>query len=172
MEEMTNVIECTNDLKADWCVQKIKELREEKDRLVGIVDAEIEELLAKKESIISNTEHEVGYFSTALYKYFEGLENKKDAKTQQSYKLVHGSLVYKKPALKIKTPDKDDAALLIYLKANEPDMVKVEETPKWGDFKKNLTITEDGEVADVRSGEVLSFLKTEESEASFDVKLT
>ena len=86
MEEMTNVIECTNDLKADWCVQKIKELREEKDRLVGIVDAEIEELLAKKESIISNTEHEVGYFSTALYKYFEGLENKKDAKTQQSYR--------------------------------------------------------------------------------------
>ena len=52
-----------------------------------------------------------------------------------------------------------------------PEMVETIKKPAWGEFKKNLTLTEDGDVVDMATGEKLDFVKTEETEGSFDVKV-
>ena len=59
--------------------------------------------------------------------------------------------------------------LLEYLEANQPEMIETIKKPAWGEFKKNLPIT-DGGVVDMATGEKLEFIETEETAGSFDVK--
>ncbi|MBP5291065.1 MAG: host-nuclease inhibitor Gam family protein, partial [Lachnospiraceae bacterium] len=111
---------------------------------------------------------ETGYLKGMLFGYFEKVEHKA-TKTQETYRLLDGSLVFKLPQRKIVQPE-NNAELVKYLKDNAPMLVETIEKPAWGEFKKNLTLTDDG-VVDTTTGEKLDFIKTEESEGSFEVKV-
>lgn len=156
-----------NDTKANWALKKIREATAEADRLKAIITAEREELKTKEAEIDDRLKSETGYLKGMLLSYFGNVEHKK-TKTQESYKLLDGSLVYKLPVRKIIQPD--DAELIKYLEETAPMLVTTVKKPAWGEFKKNLTLTDDG-VFDSTTGEKLDFIKTEESEASFDVKV-
>lgn len=158
-----------DDKTANWAIKKIRDKIAEADRLKAIIIAEREELAEKEKAINEKLDHETGYLKTLLYAYFGKVEHK-ETKTQQTYKLLDGSLIYKKPSVKIAKPE-DDAALIAYLEQNQPEMVETIKKPAWGEFKKNLTLTEDGDVVDMATGEKLDFVKTEETEGSFDVKV-
>lgn len=156
-----------NDSRATWALKVIKYETEETERLLKIADQQIEQLRKKKEEIVGSLERRTGYLKSLLYNYFKTVPTK-ETKTQQSYKLLDGSLVFKKPSVKIVRPE-DDAALLSYLEQGQQELIEVIRKPAWGEFKKNLQITEDG-VVDVATGEKLDFVKTEEDPGKFDIK--
>ncbi|MBR5678015.1 MAG: host-nuclease inhibitor Gam family protein [Paludibacteraceae bacterium] len=170
MEDWTEeeVFVIDNDNKANWAIKKIRESAAEADRLKAIITAEREDLDSKEKAVNDKFEQETGYLKTLLYQYFNTVAHKA-TKTQETYKLLDGSLVYKKPTIKIAMPD--DEKLVAYLEQNAPMLVKTVKKAAWGEFKKNLTISDDGNVVDTTTGEVVDFIGTEESEASFDVRV-
>ena len=171
MEDFTEQegFEITNDNLANWACKKIKEATEEADRLKKIITAERKELDSKEKAINEKLANETGYLKGLLFTYF-GKVDHKETKTQSTYKLLDGSLVFKKPARKIVKPE-SETELVQYLEQNAPMLVETIKKPAWGEFKKSLTMTDTGEVVDTTTGEVVDFIKTEETEASFDVKV-
>ena len=160
-----------SDQKANWAIKKIKEYEEERDRLLAIVEAERKDLQEKEDRINTKCSTDTGYLRLLLMNYF-GTVPHKQTKTQESYKLLDGSLVFKKPQVKIVkgTDEAWDTALLGYLEESQPELIETIKKPAWGEFKKNLVIGEDGSVTDMSTGEVLDFIKTEEEPGKFEVK--
>lgn len=156
-----------DDKKAEYCLKKIKAAQAERDRLIALVNAEWDELDQKAKQIEQKYESETGYLKALLYRYFETVE-KKETKTQQSYKLLSGSLVFKKPSVSIIKPDND--RLVAYLEsAGREDLIQTTKTAAWGEWKKTLTLTDDGEVLS-EDGEILDFVTIEEKAGEFNVK--
>ena len=167
MEELNEGFVVDNDKKAEYCIKKIKAAQAEHDRLMELVNAEIEELNLKALELDNKLESETGYFKALLYNYFETVEHK-ETKTQESYKLRSGSLVFKKPAVSIVKPDNDQ--LVAYLQSiDREDLIETKMTAAWGEYKKTLTIADDGQVVS-EDGEVLDFIQTEEKAGEFNVK--
>lgn len=158
-----------NDNLASWCLKVIKKETEETERLISIADSQIKELETKKADLKASLEKRTGYLKSKLFEYFNTVEHK-ETKTQESYKLLDGSLIFKKPAMKIVKPE-EDTALIDYLEKNAPALVETVKKPAWGEFKKTLAVSDAGEVLDTNTGEILDFVKAEESEAVFDVKV-
>lgn len=170
--ENNEVFIIDNDQKADWAIRKIKEAQEERDRLLKIAEERLAELNEQIEGINLAYENSANYFKGALRAYFETeYVKKKETKTQQSYQLLSGKLVFKKPAVKIVKP-KDETALMSYLEANEfNEFIETKKTTKWAEFKKTITIDESsGKVVSTDTGELLQFIETEQTEGQFDVK--
>jgi hypothetical protein len=167
----TNEVEgfrVTDDKSAEWCIKKIKAAEAEYTRLMELIQAEREELNKKAEELSDHLQSETGYFKSLLYKYFEGVE-KKETKTQQSYKLLSGSLVFKKPSTKIVKPD--DSKLVEYMENNGyGKLVQIKKSPAWAEFKKEIMIGEDGQVILDDTGEVLDWITVEEEPGRFEVK--
>ena len=159
-----------NDDRASWALKVIKQEQEETERFLRTADKQIEELTKKKEALKTDLDRRTGYLKGLLYKYFATVPHK-ETKTQETYKLLDGTLTFKKPARKIMKPE-DDTALIGYLEQNQPEMVETVKKAAWGEFKKNLTITDDGGVVDMATGEVLDFIQAEEEPGRFDVKLS
>jgi len=134
-----------NDRKAEWCMEKIAEKREElkkwKDHYKKL-SADIEATITA--DIAGLEEKLKGYF----FQMSEGGFTR-STETQEIYNLPHGKIfmAHQEPEY-----DRDNAVLLDWLKKNSPEFVKVEETVKWGDLKKTLgtsgtvMTTEDGEI--------------------------
>lgn len=157
-----------NDIKANWCVKKIKDAKFEADRLKAIIAAEREQLDAKEKAIDEKLKSETSYFEGQLFGYFQTVDHK-STKTQEKYELLDGTLVKKLAVKKIAKPDEEE--LTKYLENNNPLLVEIIKKPAWGEFKKSLIMTNDGGVVDTITGERLDFIKTEESEESFEVKV-
>ena len=167
-EEGRSEFKIDSDRLSDWAIRKIKEEQEEHDRIVAIAKEEIEEL-NKQISLLDKTlESRTGYLKSKLYEYFRTVEHKA-TKTQESYKLLSGSLVWKKPSQKL-VPDKDK--LLAYVKEhNMPEFVKVKEEIDWATYKKECEIV-DGKAVNVQTGELLpeDIITVENVPGSFDIK--
>lgn len=158
-----------DDNKASWALRIIKSEREEAERLIAIADSQIAELQEKKEKLLEKCEHRSGYLKGLLYEYFATVEHK-ETKTQASYKLLDGSLVYKKPTQKM-VPDKEK--LLAYVKANNmAEFVKVKEEVDWAAYKKECEICGDNAV-NVQTGEVLpsDIIAVEKVPGDFSIKV-
>jgi phage host-nuclease inhibitor protein Gam len=156
-----------SDQKCEWCIKKIKAAEDEYVRLMELVQAERKELDLKAEELSKHLESETGYLKGLLFKYFETVE-KKETKTQQSYKLLSGSLVLRKPSVKIVKPD--ETKLVEFLEANGYEkFVQTKKSAAWGEFKKEVEI-KDGQVILDDTGEVLDWIDTEEDPGKFEVK--
>ncbi len=169
MDDFNESFVIDDDKKANWALKKIKEETAEHDRLMAIITAEREELDKKAAALDTRLANNTSFLKGQLYAYFETVD-RKATKTQETYKLLDGTLVYKKPSVSIAKPE-DEARLIAYLEENAPEMVKTEKTAAWGDFKKGLTLTDDGMIVDQGTGEVLEFLTTQETAGKFDVKV-
>lgn len=157
----------TDDYTADWALKRIAEERKELERLEAIADRQIEELELKKQHLKETTERKTAFLKGCLAQYFETVPHKA-TKTQESYKLLSGSLVFKLPKLNMV---KDDVKLLEYFHKNGmEEYIKTEEKPVWGEFKKTLSVI-NGEVIDTSTGEVVKAVKVEETAGVFDVKV-
>jgi hypothetical protein len=157
----------TDDKSAEWALKKIKAAEAEYNRLMELIQAEREELNKKAEELSDHLESETGYLKSLLFKYFETVE-KKETKTQQSYKLLSGSLVFKKPQIKIVKPE--ETKLVEFMENNGYEkLVETKKSAKWADFKKEIEI-KDGQVILDDTGEVLDWIVTEEDPGRFEVK--
>ena len=134
-----------NDSKAERCLKKISEKRQEMEtwkRHYEMLYSTIEQELNS----------EIEYFSAQLEQYLRRQRDAgftKAAKTQISYKLPSGKLVLKKQEPEY---ERNNDTLIDWLKKNDAGMVKVKEEVDWQGLKKKLVplagrmVTEDGEV--------------------------
>ena len=153
----------TTDKSADWALSKIHEAEIERDRLVTLAEEQIKDLEDRITEIKNKCNNDTAYLKSLLAEYFQTVPHK-ETKTQETYKLLSGSLVFKKPSQKI---NHDDSTLITALDGTE--FVEVKKSLKWGEYKKTLVIS-DGEVIDGNTGELIKGCSVEDVPASFDVK--
>ena len=155
-----------DDATADWALRKIKEEREEYERLTLIGCEQIAEINLRMKHLEEVAERKTAFLKGCLAEYFKKVPHKA-TKTQESYKLLNGSLVMKLDSQKMV---KDDAELVEYFHQNNmTEYIKTEEKPIWTEFKKNLSIV-DGKVVDTTTGEVVDVVRVEDVPGTFDVK--
>lgn len=155
-----------DDVTADWALQKIKEERDECERLSVIACEQIAEINLKMKHLEETAERKTAFLKGCLAEYFKTVPHKA-TKTQENYKLLNGSLVMKLGSQKMV---KDDAELIEYFHQNNmSEYIKTEEKPIWAEFKKNLSIV-DGKVVDTTTGEVVDVVRVEDVPGTFDVK--
>lgn len=168
MELTTNNFTITDDKTADWAVKQIKDAEEERDRLIKLAEEEIADLETKIEDLKAACENQTKYLKSCLGLYFETVPHK-ETKTQKSYKLLSGSLVFKKASQKI---DHNDDKLLTYLEdSDQEQFIKVKKSVDWANFKKRLAI-QDGKVVDIKTGEIIDGCTVEDTLASFNIKFS
>lgn len=155
----------TDDRCADWAVRKIMEERAEYERLKALADEQIAAIGEKVDAARRRMENGTAYLTSCLADFLNTVPHKA-TKTQEKYRLLSGTLVLKKGGTKAKT---DDEKLVPWLKENGyGDLVKVEETAKWGELKKLLAYT--GEVATIaETGEIVEGVTAYEAPDTFTV---
>ena len=152
----------TDDLMADWAVEKINAARAERDRLVSLVQEKIEQLQEKRQLYIVNFEENTSYLRAKLMDYFMTVKTQ-DTKTMKKYKLVSGTLVLKKQQ---SVYERDEGALLAWAETTAPELVKVKKEVSWADLKKQADVSGDKLLLD---GEIIPGVTVVEREDVFEV---
>lgn len=160
---MEETFKIDNDKTADWAITQIHEAEDERDRLITLAEDQIEDLKNRIEELKTKYENDTAFLRSCLAMYFETVPSK-ETKTQKTYKLLSGTLVFKKPSVKI---NHDDDRLIEYLDGTE--FVETKKSLKWGEYKKVLTISGD-DVIDSETGEVVDACTIEDVPASFNIK--
>ena len=160
---MDETFKIENDKTADWAITQIHEAEDERDRLIALAEDQIEDLKNRIEELKAKCDNDTKFLKSCLAMYFETVPSK-ETKTQKTYKLLSGTLVFKKPSIKI---NHDEDKLLEYLDGTE--FVETKKSLKWGEYKKVLTISGD-DVIDSETGEVVEACSIEDVPASFNIK--
>ncbi len=166
---MDETFKITNDKTADWAVTQIHEAEDERDRLIRLAQDQIDDLTFKIQEISEKCNNDTAYLKSCLIEYFQTIKPK-ETKTQKTYKLISGTLVFKKPSTKI---THDDEKLLDYLENNDGnDFIKIKKSVDWAEFKKGLTVSDSGEVIDSELGTIIpkEVCAVEDVPASFNIK--
>lgn len=154
-----------NDEKADWAARVVKEEAEERDRLLALVKSERERLDAREKEIKERYIRNTDYLETQLISYMASVKTR-DTPTQRSYALLNAKLVYKLPKVDIQPGE----ALVGWLEANHPELVKVEKKPDWAEVKKKVVVLDDGVYAMSDTGEIIDGILPKEVAGKFEVK--
>lgn len=167
-EEEKGVWKVTDDLKADWCLDKIRESKAEYNRFEMVAKAKIEQIEAALKSQKEKMDNEVGFFENKLREYFSSLDNVKTTKTQATYNLPSGKLL-----LKQREPEfvKDDAKLVEWLENNELNqLVKIKKSPDWATLKKDVSIV-NNKVVSTYTGEIVEGITVIQRDPEFKVEV-
>lgn len=160
---MEETFKIDNDKKADWAITQIKEAEAERDRLITLAEEQIIDLNDRIEELKNKCINDTKYLRSCLAEYFETVPVK-ETKTQKTYKLLSGTLVFKKPSVKI---IHDDAKLIEFLKDSE--FIETKQSIKWAEYKKLLTVSGD-DVIDSETGEIVDGCTVEDVPATFNIK--
>ncbi|SKB01148.1 Bacteriophage Mu Gam like protein [Caloramator quimbayensis] len=155
-----------NDLKADWCIEKIKEAHAEYNRYEMVIKAKIEQLNAALKKAQEKRDSEENFFKYKLYKYFKTVKTK-DTKTQKVYSLPSGKLIEK-----MQQPEyiKDEEKLLEWAEKNCPENIKIKKSVDWAILKKNIEMI-NGLAINKNTGEVIEGITIQEREPKFIVEV-
>ena len=157
-----------DDNKADWAIRKIDEERQEYDRIRELAGEQIARIEQKVGAAERRFNQRTSYLRSLLGSYFMQVPHRK-TKTQESYRLLSGSLVLKLPKVK---PVYEEDELVEYLKENGmPDYIKTEEKARWGEFKKLLDLSAGVYPVIKDTGEVVDCIRIEETPAEFKVEV-
>ena len=152
--------EVDDDRKAEWCLEKIREAENEKEKWRAYYADRLEKICREQDATIERMR---GY----LQAYFDTVPHKA-TKTQESYQLPSGKLVWKQQAPEY---EKDEALILAWLKANgEEQYVKVKEAVDWAELKKRLEICGE-QAAFTETGEIVPGIIVAEREPVFKVEV-
>ena len=165
IENAGDIFTIDSDEKAEWALKKVLAAKKEKERLTALVNAERESLDRAQENIDARYENETSYLLYKLGEFFKTVEHK-ETKTQESYQLLSGKLVFKKPTQKL---EQQKEALLEWCKENAPEYVKTEQSVEWGQIKKCMKIVGDSVIYDA-TGEIVQGVALAEVAGAFDVK--
>ena len=153
----------TDDVMADWAVEKINAARAERDRLLALVQEKMEQLEEKRKLYIVNFEESTSYLRAKLMDYFMTVKTQ-DTKTMKKYKLVSGTLVLKRQQ---PVYERDESALLAWAETTAPELVKVKKEVSWADLKKQADVSGDKLLLD---GEIIPGVTVVEREDVFEVQ--
>lgn len=137
---------------ADWAIRKIKDEKQEYDRIRELGEQQIANIQEKIALTKRRYEQNTGFLTGKLAQFFNGVPHKK-TKTTEKYRLLSGTLTLKLGSIKA-TPD--DEKLVPWLKANGySEFVKVEEKATWGELKKKLNLESETMVTVAETGEII-----------------
>ena len=157
-----------DDNKADWAIRKIDEEKQEYDRIRDLAEEQIARIEQKVEAAERRFNQRTSYLRSLLGSYFMQVPHRK-TKTQESYRLLSGSLILKLPKIK---PVYEESELVEYLKeSGMPDYIKTEEKARWGEFKKLLDLSAGDYPIIKDTGEVVDCIRLEETPAEFKVEV-
>lgn len=141
--------------------------RSEYNRLKDLADQQKAAIEEKVEAARRRMENGTAFLTSCLADFFNTVPHK-TTKTTEKYRLLSGTLTLKKGTVKAAV---DDAKLVPWLRENGyGDLVKVEESAKWGELKKLLAYT--GEIATIQStGEIVEGVTAYETPATFTVDI-
>ena len=135
-----------DDEKAEWCLSKIKEHKEQIEMWTAHYEAEKKRACMVHENAIFKLETKLrDYFMTRMD---EGLT--RETKTMKAYNLPHGKLCLKKQDPEF---EKDEDVMVQWLEQNNPELVKVKKSPDWAGMKKTYGLTMS--VVDEETGEII-----------------
>ena len=169
-EEEKETWKVEDDLKADWCLDKIRESKAEYNRFEMVAKAKIQQIdqALKKEKV--KVENETGFFEAKLREYFETVKTE-ETETLKKYKLPSGQLKIKK-ATTVFDYDKKKLVETAEKYENMDNYIKVKKDFDWANFKKNLSI-EGNSIVNKETGEIVEIeglkLKTKTEEFSVEV---
>ena len=166
IEEAGDVFTIDTDEKAEWALKKVLAAKKEKERLSALIASERERLDRAQDDIDKRYEDDTSYLLFKLGEYFKTVEHK-ETKTQESYQLLSGKLVFKKPSQKL---EQQEEALLEWCKHNAPEYVRTKQSVEWGQIKKCMKIVGDAVIYDA-TGEIVQGVAVSEVAGVFDVKV-
>lgn len=172
LQEQTEVRErfvVDNDMKAEWCLNKIRKIRNEQKREIDELQRQMQFYQDQMDAVTKQAQSEIDFFESMLRGYFADRTDSgfaKESKTQISYKLPSGKLILKHPQPEFVRQDDE---LIGWLKKNASQFIKVKETPDWAELKKTVTIN--GENVVTKDGEIIPGVKVVESEDKFVVEV-
>lgn len=150
-----------NDHTAEWAMRKIAEAQADTAKWTTYYVDQAAKIKAQNDSTVS-------FFTSALEQYFATVPHR-TTKTQESYTLPSGKLVYKAQQ---PTYERDPEALLHWAKASCPDAVKVTEIASWTDIKSRIgEVLPDGHAVDKETGEIIEGVTVVAREPMFKVEL-
>lgn len=151
-------------------LERIQSLEEEEATIEAVYKARVEKLKADYEARQTAIRGTIDLEMTQLKTLFEQIPHKA-TKTQEKVSLLSGDVVLKKAAYKLdydktvllELAEKEDSPLALYIKT------KTTNDFDWAAFKDTLMITENGEIIDKLTGEVLNMdgLSVKEEDAAF-----
>ncbi len=159
--------------KVEEKIVELKKLNEQNIRLKGVCNiqlsyyqSQLKEIADKFEQKKKEIEFEI---ASALDILIEKGVELEATKTQRKFKSVSGDVVIKNAA---KTINKDEDALLNYLKKNRPEYITtvVTETINWRDYKKLLSFDDKGNVID-NKGNLITGIKVETKPEVLNIEL-
>lgn len=157
-----------DDNKADWAIRKIDEEKQEFNRIRELAEEQTARIEQKVEAAERRFNQRTSYLRSLLGSYFMQVPHRK-TKTQESYRLLSGSLVLKLPKVK---PVYEEDELVKYLKeSGMPDYIKMEEKARWGELKKLLDLSQGKHPVIKDTGELVECIRVEETPAEFKVEV-
>lgn len=158
-----------NDMKAEWCMNKIRKIREEQKRETDELWRQMRFYQDQMEIIEQKANSDAAFFENMLHGYFIRREEDgftKSTKTQTAYKLPSGKLVLKKQQPEY---ERNDGEVIAWLKQNGGKFIKTKESLDWSELKKTVTVN--GESVVTSDGEVIPGVKVIEREDVFEVEV-
>ncbi len=161
----------TDEASAEWCLEKI----EENAKARALIEDQYKQMIARYEKWRADALAEIEGNDL----YLKGLlqpwaaEKIADGK-KKSVKLPSGRVGFRAGGETWKMgTEKIEAttpALLAFVKQDDESFVKVQESVRWGDYKKTLNVMEDGRVA-TSDGQIIDGMTVTKSEPSFYVEV-
>ena len=146
-----------SDRKAEWAINRIKEIAADKQKWLDFYTAKIE-------AVTDECDYKTANLTEKLREYFLTLDAAKETKTQFSYELPSGKLILKKSKYDFKITDEDKFTAAVAERLPKLMKTKTVAKPDWAEIKKRLELppfggsplflTEDGEVIPLE-GEVI-----------------
>ena len=161
----------TDEASAEWCLEKL----EENAKARKLVNDQFAEMVYRYEKWKSDSLQELNRSD----KYLKGLlqtwavEKLADGK-KKSVNLPSGRVGFRAGGEIWKMGDEKieatTPALLAFVKQDDDSFVKVQESVRWGDYKKTLHIMEDGRVA-TSDGQIIEGMTVTKGAPSFYVEV-
>lgn len=153
LESQSFVID--TDQKADWAVEKIKQAKEEMDRVCAICDARIAEFEERSSEAVRRYRADTDHLKYMLSEYMDNVRCE-ETKTQRTYQLASGKLVMKKGNAEALYEHEDLRQLAIKWAEADPDGGYIRVSPVWRAIKEKLHLDPDtGVVTVAETGEVV-----------------
>lgn len=163
VEEKREVFEITSLSGADWCFERLKAVKKQRDELVEYADEQIAKYENFKEETIKKAEDDEIYFKGLLQIYTDKrLEEDKNFKL----KTVNGTASYGKINKKWNWQD-NEATIDSLKKSGHEELIRVTESIEKEKLKKSLTIV--GDIVVDENGEIIEGIKITEYR-NFNVK--
>ena len=160
--ETVEIVPAMDDMEADNCVRKIGNWERFREFWLNYYAKKIEEVNQK-------CDRNIAYQNRKLRDFFASVPHRA-SKTMEAYDLPSGriSVTYSKQKL---VPNKD--SILARLKADgEVQFIKTKEELDWSSYSSRLFISDNGDVMDKETGEIVEDVAIEASEPKFTVKTT